>query len=62
MRRVNAESDITTIDNTDGRARRQVGRRVKAEEYREVQVRTRSVFMSCKIRLRCANIRKATSN
>ncbi len=36
VRRIAAETDITTIDNAAERARRQVGRPSKAEEYREV--------------------------
>jgi transposase len=36
VRRIAAETDITTIDNAAERARRQVGRPSKADEYREV--------------------------
>ena len=36
VRRIAAETDITTIDNAAERARRQVGRPSKADEYRDV--------------------------
>jgi transposase len=36
VRRIAAETDITTIDNAAERVRRQVGRPSKADEYREV--------------------------
>ena len=38
VRRTAAEADITTIDNAAERARRQVGRPSKADEYRDVLV------------------------
>ena len=38
VRRITAEADITTIDNAAERARRQVGRPSKADEYRDVLV------------------------
>jgi len=38
VRRIAAEADITTIDNAAERARRQVGRPSKADEYRDVLV------------------------
>jgi transposase len=38
VRRIAAETDITTIDNASERARRQVGRPSKADEYRDVLV------------------------
>ena len=38
VRRIVAEADITTIDNAAERARRQVGRPSKADEYRDVLV------------------------
>jgi transposase len=36
VRRIAAEADIATIDNAAERARRQVGRPSKADEYRDV--------------------------
>ena len=38
VRRIAAESDITTVDNAAERARRQVGRPSKAEVYHDVLV------------------------
>jgi transposase len=38
VRRIAAETDITTIDNATARARRQVGRPSKANEYRDVLI------------------------
>ena len=38
VRRIAAEADITTIDNTAERARRQAGRPSKADDYRDVFV------------------------
>jgi transposase len=36
VRRIAAETDVTTIDNTDERGRRQIGRPSKADAYRDV--------------------------
>jgi hypothetical protein len=52
-RRIAGEDPITTVDNAQERARRQVGRPSKAEAYREVLVQALTEFPMNASKLSC---------